>query len=389
MNSTLFIGVVGVVLLVALAVARDQDMRPRSLKWHEYAGMALLGAMAASTYDLMYVAPPIAFAFIAARVVAAGLSASSAVRLAALKRWGALSVGFLVVFVPVRIEIAGRCKSIQCYGSSELNFSVEVLELVAMRMLSGTPPAGWLLVDDLGQKYGVGFGIVAMAANAFLSLLMLGIAVYAVGSAVALATRIGAVAHSSAKDVKEAEEAGQYAYDSNNPHGALRLAAALTLFGVVTAALASLVVSLSKWIQSSRIDYGWRDTLLTQMGWSFVITAAIVAVIGALRNRRAQCAAGVIAVAVLGAALTLTLLSNAHLTQIDRREPVSSMTNLISASTINLDTTDTGNTYRCALIDSYVEVQEQFGQWYEHGLRVDLDKLMINRYGLPFCERDH
>lgn len=387
MNSALFIGTVGLVLMSSLIVARDSDMRSRPLRWHEPVGMALLGAVAASTYDLAYVAPLVVACFIAARAIAAGLPVSEVLRLAALRRWIALSVGFLAVFVPTRTEIASRCGGDRCYTSSDLSLSGDVLELVPIRMLSGTPAAGWLLNNELVQTYGPEFGLVDLAANALLLLLLLGVAAVTVSAAIAVAARSNAVSAGSAANGRDAR--GATREDAPDPIGSratLRLVAALSLFGMAVAALSSLVVSLSKWIQSSRIDYGWRDTLLTQVGWSFVIMAAVVAAIGFLRAPSALRTAAAVAAAVLGTALTLTLLANARLTQIDRQEPVASMTNLIAALTINLDATEGGNGYRCALLESYAEVQTQFGQWHEEGLREDLDELMINRYGFPFCD---
>ena len=67
----LFVGSVVFALAVALVVARDRDMQRRRLQWYEPGAMALLGAAAAMTYDLVYVAPVLAAVFIAARALAA------------------------------------------------------------------------------------------------------------------------------------------------------------------------------------------------------------------------------------------------------------------------------------------------------------------------------
>ena len=59
------------VLVVALAIARDRDLQPRPLRWHEYAAMALFGAVLVLFYDVAYLAPIIAAAFFVARAALA------------------------------------------------------------------------------------------------------------------------------------------------------------------------------------------------------------------------------------------------------------------------------------------------------------------------------
>lgn len=46
------------IIVIALSVSRDKDLQARPLAWHEPLWMALTGAVAASTYDLLYVSPP-------------------------------------------------------------------------------------------------------------------------------------------------------------------------------------------------------------------------------------------------------------------------------------------------------------------------------------------
>ena len=115
------------VLGIALMTARDRDMRERSVRWHECVVMALLGAVAASFYDLAYVAPAAAAAFVAAGAIAAGHGLREIARTAALRRLAAVCGGFAVVFVPTRIEIARRCTGIDCYAASDASFSAEAV----------------------------------------------------------------------------------------------------------------------------------------------------------------------------------------------------------------------------------------------------------------------
>lgn len=91
----LFTGSAVFVLAAALVIARDRDMRLRRLGWHEPGVMALLGAAAAMTYDLVYLAPILAAVFIVSRATAARMTVSETIRLAAARRWMWFSIGFL------------------------------------------------------------------------------------------------------------------------------------------------------------------------------------------------------------------------------------------------------------------------------------------------------
>lgn len=94
------IGAVAVVLAAALAVARDRDLTVRTPTWPELAPLALLGAATAAFDELAYLAPFVAAAFVAARALAGGLAARTALRTAAARRWIALTAGFAVVYLP-------------------------------------------------------------------------------------------------------------------------------------------------------------------------------------------------------------------------------------------------------------------------------------------------
>ena len=376
-----FIGVVVLIMAVALAVARDRDMQNRPMRWHEPVTMALLGAVAALTYDLVYVAPPLAAAFIAARAIAAGLPARSVLRTAALRRWTAMSIGFLVVFVPVRVEIARRCAEQSCYNGSDLSLSPDAISLAAGRLLTGAPPVGWFHSAQLAREAGLGLGFLDLAANSLLGLLLVTIAAVTAVAAVRSATQTGGADRTSG----DGDPAATLA---DRPPRRLRLALALGTFGAVAAALSALLASLSRVMQELRppIHVVWRETFLTQVAWSFVIAALVAAVVGTIRTRGAA-RIGVAATAtVLGTFLCLTLLANWRLAETDRREPISSITSLISTATVNIDATEGGNTRRCALIDAYTELAPTALWTSGPEVRQDLDLMMLDRYGWPFCD---
>ena len=406
--SVRIVGWVILILILALAVARDRDMQPRRLSWHEPLSMALLGAAASATYDLVYVAPPLAAAFLLARNAAGGHPLKRVLRTAAIRRWAALSVGFGAAFAPVRLVIASRCSQSDCYVGSDIDLSGEVVGLTVGRVLTGAPPAGWHHISELlhdaelrtppwppippGLESEViprdmEFGLSDLAANSLLAVLLVAIVVVTVLSARRAAPMAAAM---------EASRAGW-----------LRPAASLAGFGAAAAVLPSLLVSPSKWLRwwSPRIGQAWRESVLVQTGWSFMIAAAAVAVIGASswrgqqtgtprgarapaqQPRRTRWIVGVALPAILGVGLALTLLANARMAHIDRSTPVSSLVNEISAATISIDRSERGNERRCSLIDAYTRIFPD-PQWWQGGPnhRVALDEFMLERHGWPFCD---
>ena len=361
----LLIGATVLTLGIALGTARDADMRARPLRWHEPATMALLGAAAAMTYDLVLVAPALALAFVTARAAAAGMSLSSVVHLAALKRWTALSVGFLAVFVPVRIEIAQRCGQATCYNGSDFSLSADAVGLAAGRAITATPVAGWAYNASLVQRSDADFGMLDLLTDSLPVLLLAGV--------LALTARA-------------AMKAGTPS--TTDPRARLRLGAALGFFGAAVAVLPALAASLARWTQEIRpsIGQGWRETLLAQAGWSLIILAVLVIALGAIRSPAGSRIAGSAAAALLGACMVLTLLANSRLAAADRHDPVSSVTDQIAEAAIAVDATASGNAHRCALIDRYTDLASPThwisGRW----LRGDLDDLMLGRHGFAFCD---
>lgn len=361
----LFTGSVVLVLAAALVVARDRDMQPRRLARHEPGAMALLGAAAAMTYDLVYVAPILAAVFIASRATAARLTVSEVLRLAAARRWMCFSLGFLAVFVPARIVIAVRCGRTACYEATNVSASTDALGLVPGRLLTGTPPAGWHHNSDLGRT-GMQFDLVALAANAMTAVLLLAVVVW-------IALAAGRTAgwpdrHHETRD--------------GGPPRWGRLGVALVMVGAAAAVPAAVLVSLARFNQQRGLSVGqpWRDTVLVQFGWSLLIFAGAVLVVRWFRSRIARRTAVEATVALLGACLVVTLFFNWRLAAVEGRTPRSTVTKQMLIAATSNDATDQGNSYRCQLIEAFEE-----SAFSMEGL---LDEMMLDRHGMAFCDRE-
>jgi len=367
----LFIGAAVLVLAIALAVARDFDMQIRPLLPIERGAVGLLGAAAAMVYDLVYVAPGVAAAFIASRAVASHMRPRELVKTAAVKRWSYLLLGFLAVFVPTRLEIASRCSQRACYDGTDIEPSSEVLVLLPARVISGAPPAGWRYVADRFSPGGQ-LDALDLASNSLLALL----AIAVVAVAVVVSTRACRAVGIDGRGT---------AWSSDGSPSWLRLAGGVALVGATMAVLPALLASFSRWLQQDRPAVGeaWRETLMVQVGWSFLLFAACATVVGAVASRGARrivlSATGVL----VAAGMVLTLYSNWTVAVSQTRNPVTSITRQVLAETMSGDAAGEANARRCHLMDAYERAADPPFPASEI-----FDDLMLDRFGYPFCDHD-
>ncbi len=459
------VGAVAVVLATALATGRDRDMTARRVAWHEYVSMAALGAAAAAFDELAYLAPFVAAAFLAARTVASGVQPRAALRLAAVRRWVALWAGFAAVFVPARIAVAQRCAAgYSCDDGWILDFGFDAIQAAVARVGSALPLAGWIANSDRTDAAGLDLGFTEVLAN---SMLVVALAVLAALTIAAVlrggrAAFLGEAsrdeappgeassADSAADPARSQRAAGQLApgrlarsrLEPGQPGlRQLRLAVALGGFGAAMTGAAALYAGLSWEVQQlpfgHAVRQGWRDTLLAQVGWS-LIAAAVLACLDLVVRRRAAQVLKPLAALALAAAAGFTLVANWQLAQIDRYDSTASITTLISASTVNLGTSDSApgiaelndwpirtdgvdypappNAVRCLLLQAYADAASRTGANADadtdadadpgadadadrdaaasgfHGhivaeeLRADLNRLTAQRNGVPYCD---
>lgn len=332
--------------------------------------MLLLGAIAVVTYDLAYVAAPLAAALVITRGAAAGMSARETLRTAAWRRFMFLATGFLVTFVPVRLVIAQRCSNAECYSGSDVYLSSDIISRTADRVATGVPPAGWSHIAELARRGDrFGFGFADLMANSMLIVLVAGIALVAV-----FAGRRASRLSPSSTDG---------ALDWHRP------ATSLGLFGLALAVLPALLVSASRFLHAFDYAVGeaWRDTVLVQTGWSLMIAAVGVVLTEAVRSKGGRRVAVWAAAALLAAGCTATLLANQQLSRIDQETSLSAINNQVATATVHFDRGDSGNESRCILIEAFAAVEGR-SNWEQESrqFRTVLDTLMLDRYGQPFCD---
>lgn len=371
----LFLGSAIVVLGVPQMVARDRDFAARRVKAAEWAALGLLGAATTMILEVVYVALPLTLVFIAGRAMAAGLPWRSLVKMAVVRRFAALTAGFLAVFVPVRWMIEGHCRDGDCYIGSDLVPRGFTLDVFGGRMATGAPFGGWAHNADIMRSAGLRVGLGDLAGNPILALVL-----------------VAAVGITAARVVGFARAGRDSANTAANHRGAARTAAGLGLAAACLIVLPGAMIAMSRLVQRDRwpIGYGWRDTVLVQIGWAFAAVAVVLLAADLLAARseaiRRIGTAALAAIVCLG--LAGTLLANARLARVDRGDPLAVVTNAIAAAAIDFDPSEEGNQRRCELIDAYTEFLPD-PRRYNAGanVRADLDLLMTERRGRPFCDQ--
>lgn len=371
----LFLGSAIVVLGVPQMVARDRDFAVRRVKAAESAALGLLGGATTMILEVVYVALPLTLAFIAARAMATGVSWRCLIETAVARRFAALTAGFLAVFVPVRWMIEGHCRDGDCYIGSDLVPRGFTLDVFGGRMATGVPFGGWVHNADIMRSAGLRVGLGDLVGNPILTLM--------------LAAAVGITA---ARVVGFARAGRDSAGAATNRRGAARAAAGLGLAAGCLIVLPGAMIAMSRLVQRDRwpIGYGWRDTVLVQIGWAVAAVAIVVLAADLLAARSAPIrrigAAALAAVVCLG--LAGTLLANVRLARADRSDPLAVVTNAIAAAAINFDPSEAGNQRRCELIDDYTEFLPD-PRRYNAGanVRADLDSLMTERRGRLFCDQ--
>lgn len=380
-------------LATALVVARDADMRARRLAWHEYPAMALLGASAAMVYDLVYLAPVLAAVFVVVRAAAAGMGRRELLRAAATRRWVVLSAGFLAVFLPVRTAIAVLCSVQHCNPASEVLLSTDAVSLTARRILTGLPPTGWSHTASRVSAYGYQDSLADLLGNWLIVVLLAAAALLSVRAARGLVrSRRAAGDQRSAGDeraVGDERSARDERAVGDERSAGFRFAAALAALGASTALMPAVMVGLSKEMQGLRLPVGevWRESFVVQVGWSFVLCSAVVALLSLTRGRTGLRVAGCACAVVLWAGLSVTLLNNYRLGHVGRGTPTTALVRQLSTSVVRVDLTSEGNVRRCDLVDAYGELwPDPHGWWRGPQLREEFNHFMLDRYGVLFCD---
>ena len=330
LSSALVLGVVAMMCRVE-----------RRIEWWRAGLLILLGAALASFNEIACLALPLATVAV---VVRRRVILRTAVTGAAVRALVLLWLGFLPVFVAVRLIIRGYCAAGACYRGSDLAVGPGVAEAVPVRMVAWLPPLMWRSAAQ-GAHRPWPVGVVTVGA-----LLVLGW----------LAVR-------AARDLPRLTPV-----DRRQAYGLAVIAFAALALGATLGALNADVQAL---VTGQRWDQGWRDTAVTAAAGAVLLTALLHAVL-----RRGL--AGVIVLFALVATVSTAANKSYH----DRlaASPSALLTNRIAQEMADFDRSAAGDVRRCAL-------RAEFRRMYADSAfslkRFDqsLDVASEQRAGARFC----
>ena len=303
------------------------------------------GAALAAFNEVAAVGPPLA--------TAAALARGGPARLRpALLLW----LGFLPVFVPVRLVLFLSCRDGGCYGNSDLVLGPGVGRALANRLTAWSPPLQW--GEALRHAGPVGMAMVAV------SLAVIGLLAVPLFANLPRLPRL-------------------------DREQAVRLAAAGGSALLLGALLGSLNTQTQVLAAAGRWGLGWRDSGLTAAG-GVLLSAGLLGL-----AVRAAVARAALAVFVLTAAGT-TAVNHAYALAVNRL-PYAVITGRIAAEVAQFDPTTDGNTRRCELLGRFDVLfrrmpYSRFAAGELPGThtvaeRMALTASMATRqmYGQPFC----
>ena len=361
-------------IVIPLYIASDKALNESGLSLKDAALAALLGLVAATTLELLYLLPLTCLYMIIVRGWLANLSSRAIWKSSSVARFVVFGIAFLAVFIPSRIVIAYQCSRNECYGNTKADLSNFSFEQWWGRTLSGLPWDGWVLI--LRGRVSEAFaprGPQGIFSNAWL--------VVVVGILVTSAIIASKNSFSRA--------------DGRVPTSQLRnIGLSVIGLGLIFTICPALMVSLSEGLQNWRVrGLGldqWRDTLLVQVGWAFLVYGAFCILVS-LASGRVYVAGHHKRWVVAAAALVLivmtstALAANVRYAQYRRSQSVGNVVNFISQSTIDFDNSDSGQLIRCTLLEDY----SQFvcDDCWHSGERVaeELNKLSRSIHGENYC----
>jgi hypothetical protein len=294
----------------------------------------LVGAGLAAFNELACLAVPLATVAVLLRGrVVLGLDWRRVLRGTPARFVGLLWIGFLPVFVPVRLIIQRRCAGGGCYVGSDVAYGGAAAALPG-RMVSWLPPLMW------HRATGGEFPHLAAVLPALALIALAALAWRALPGLRRLPT----------------------------PDG--RQSGALAGVAVALLALAGALGALSVGVQGLPIGSGWRDSGLTTVAGSILVLALWRRFVAVL-------------LAVLVVAGTMSVAANQDFRDASGGGRFPYLYDRIAQEVAGFDRTPAGNARRCALRDAFRHVDSPDGERFD----MSLDRATQLLAGRRFCSR--
>jgi hypothetical protein len=322
------------VLGVAAVVCRIEER----LGWWRVALLIVGGAALASFNEVAYLAAP--FATVVVLVRQRWILRRSGLRTASVRAVGLLWLGFLPVFIAVRVIIRGYCAAGQCYRGSDVVLGPGTVAAVPARMVAWLPPLMWQSATHrIPHQWLIGAGAIVV---------------------------LGWLAARAVRDLPRLTPVGR--------RPALGVAVAALLLLVLGATLGALNAD----VQALRtLGQGWRDTAVTAPAGALLIVALLHAL-----GRRRRWLAGVLIVLTLSATVS-AVVNKSYRDHLATKEPAR-LANRIAEEMTDFDRGPAGDARRCAL---RTEFRTRYAGSAFSLERFDqsLDIAAEQQGGMPFC----
>jgi hypothetical protein len=341
----LYHGSAAVVLLVVTLLCRVGFDGKLRLRW--ILPLVLGGAALAAFNEIAYLALPLATVAVAARgrlileVPWRRLLTGPPARALAL-----LWLGFLPVFLAVRVVIQRYCSAGQCYRGSDIAFGPDVAQAVPARALAWLPPLMWRSATTGGSDRPWLGGLVLIGAL----LVLAGLAWLAV------------------RDLPRLSVVGR--------RGALVVVVTAGTLVLLGAGLAALNADVQKIVAAGNWGHGWRDSAVTTTAGALVLAAAA----HLLRGRKPV----ILLIVLLAGAASVSATANKRFRDTTMASAPAVLANRIAQEMADFDRTPQGAARRCGLRAEFFALH---GDAPSSLSRFDksLDTATRQRAGVPFC----
>jgi hypothetical protein len=286
----------------------------------------LAGAALAAFNEMAYLALPLAVVAVLVRGRwVLGLDRRQLLTSAGARLTGLLWLGFLPVFLPIRIMIFLHCSDGTCYKGSDLSLDGQALVALPNRMLSWLPPLMWQTATRSAE------GAWLTGALPLVAALILGVLAW---RAWVDLPRLAPV-------------------DRRQAFALAGVALAVLVLG---SALAALNAEVQGRVADGRWGEGWRDSAVTVVGGPLLVLGLLI---GLLRAR--QRLATTVLVVLLAGTATVSTAANRAWQDATAHDKSAILNNAVAHEVANFDRSAAGNERRCAL-------REQFRETYQNGI---------------------
>ncbi len=265
-----------------------------------------------------------------------------------------LFIGFLSVFIPVRIAIHSACSQNECYKAASINVDSDVYKITAIRTI-----APLLAYEDSFQRATSGRSKYNQSEE--ISIFILILLVYFTMFQYMI---------KSEKLLVHSKVSAKYYFSVIGP----------TLIALLCA---SAIAGLSSKFQTSAILIGsWRDTAVTWPALSVLVTFIIVGIISKIQTRPLL----IIVLVLLGMAPIPTLITNYETIAAINRSDDARIHLSLANNLVYFDKSEDGIAARCKIID---ELRNVVRDDDERSVVDEIEKYMNkaahNFYRQPYC----